>query len=370
MNNVTFEEKLEQILPEIRQRKEISLSNRDVLIHAPGFEDRTMTVATDLSASGKVHAVLLDFRPYNEENRLSDVSEALLTSGFVIEEENLIVYDRFSPEAFEGQLQRRLQSITAESALIDISTMSKLQIILVLKVCAEMGLNVRILYTEAENYGPSEEEFNNAREADEIRRPSLQVYSGIHGVIRVKSLSSIAMQGQTTAALVFMSFNDALTQVLLNSIYPGRLFLINGRPPQHSWREEATAWIHEQVRQEWHEDNPIKQKEGCSEPLPERVVSTLDYRETIHMLIRLYWQLSAEHRILLAPAGSKMQAVGSYFVKALHPDIHIEYPSPEGFYSSYSNGVGAKWMIDLGNLASLLEDIAKVERQHFLELNV
>lgn len=370
MNDIEFSEQLGRMLPKVRQREKMSLSNKDVLIHAPGFEDRTMAVSIGLSTSGKVHAVLLNFRPYNEKNKLNDVKEELRSYGFVVEEENIIVYDRFLPEAFEDQLQRRLQVIAADSALIDISTMSKLQIILVLKVCTEMGLNVRILYTEAEIYGPSEEEFNNARQAGEIRRPSLQVFSSIHGVIRVKSLSSIAMQGQSTAALVFMSFNDALTQVLLNSIYPGRLFLINGRPPQHSWREEATAWIHEKVRQEWQEDNPTKQRDGCWEPMPEREVSTLDYRETIQMLIRLYWQLSAEHRILLAPSGSKMQAVGSYVVKALHPDIHIEYPSPEGFHPSYSKGVGAKWMIDLGNLALLLEDIAKIERQHFLELNV
>lgn len=370
MNNTTFIEKLDRILPKIRQREEISLSNKDVLIHAPGFEDRTMSVSTGLSTKGKVHAVLLDFRPYNEKNRLNDVENELRTNGFIVEEDNVIIYDRFLPEAFEGQLQKQLEAIAADSALIDISTMSKLQIILVLKVCADMRLNVRILYTEAEIYGPNEEKFNKARQAGKIRRPSLQVFSGIHGVVRVKSLSSIAMQGQSTAALVFMSFNDALTQVLLNSIYPGRLFLINGRPPQHSWREEATAWIHNQVRQEWQEDNPTMLKEDCSVLLPERVVSTLDYRETVRMLIQLYWQLSAEHRILLAPAGSKMQAVGSYIVKALHPDIHIEYPSPEGFHPSYSEGVGAQWIVDFGNLATLLDNIAVVEHQHFLELNV
>jgi hypothetical protein len=176
------------------------------------------------------------------------------------------------------------------------------------------------------------------------------------------------MQGQPTAALVFMSFNDALTQILLNTVYPGRLFLINGRPPVHSWREEATAWIHDQVRREWEEDNPMQSSLAEGVWLPKRVASTLDYRETVSLLLQLYWQLSATHRVLLAPAGSKLQAVGCFLVKALHPDIHIEYPSPEGFLPYYSSLVGNRWLLDLGDLSELLVAISKAERRRYLEI--
>lgn len=176
------------------------------------------------------------------------------------------------------------------------------------------------------------------------------------------------MQGQPTAALVFMSFNDALTQVLLNTVYPGRLFLINGRPPVHSWREEATAWIHDQVRREWEEDNPVWPAVAGGVPMPKRVASTLDYRETVLLLLQLYWELSANHRILLAPAGSKLQAVGCYLVKALHPDIHVEYPSPEGFLPYYSSGFGPRWLLDLGKLPKLISEISEAERREYLEI--
>ena len=328
-----------------------------------------MAVSTGIVVTGRPHAVLLEFYPYAKKNRMPDVREALSLAGLQVDDENIVAYDRFNPETFEDRLGLRLRAIGALRAVVDISTMSKLEIILVLKVCSDLGLDVRVMYTEAETYGPSKQEFEQAKESGQIHRPSLQVYSGIHGVIRVSSLSSTAMQGQSTAALVFMSFNDALTQVLLNTIYPGRLLLINGRPPQHAWREEATAWIHDQVRLEWPEDNPTVDVEGHTLPLPKRVVSTLDYRETVRMLIELYWQLSPTHRILLAPAGSKLQAVGSYIAKALHPDIHIEYPSPEGFQSTYSDGIGAHWHLDFGNLSELLRNISTAERQHFLQLS-
>ena len=57
---------------------------------------------------------------------------------------------------------------------------------------------------------------------------------------------------------MFMSFNESLTQALLDCVFPSRLFLINGRPPVHIWRETATAWIHETLRSEWREsDNHV-----------------------------------------------------------------------------------------------------------------
>jgi len=102
--------------------------------------------------------------------------------------------------------------------------------------------------------------------------------------------------------------------------------------------------------------------------MPKRAVSTLDYRETVSLLIAFYWHLSANYRVLLAPAGSKMQAVGCYFVKALHPDIHIEYPSPEGFFSTYSSGVGTRWLLDLGQLSERLSAISGAERREYLEI--
>lgn len=357
---------LTSLLPTVENREPLRLSHFDAVIHAPGFEDRTMAVAESVTSSVGSRAILLDYLPYNPKNRLHDVREALSSAGIRVTDKDIVKYDRFGPDNFEERLQERLIHRTISRVFIDISTMSKLAIILVLKVCERLQLEVQILYTEAEMYGPTEEEFLEAKERNEIHRPSLQVFTGVHGVVRVDSLASVAMQGQPTAAVVFMSFNDALTQVLLNSVYPSRLFLINSRPPQHGWREAATAWIHDQVRREWDSDNPVDFKDDLQ--LPTRTVSTLDYRQTVTALIELYWNLSARHRLLLAPAGSKMQAIGCYLVKALHPDIHIEYPSPEGFAPGYSERQGSGWIVKLGKITDLLSQIAEQERRFHLEI--
>ena len=355
------------LLPTLQRCDCLMLQEGEIVIHAPGFEDRTMSVGEVVTGS-EGRAVLLDYLPVDARNRLSEVRGMLSGRGVKIEDEDVLQYDRFEPGDFESRLQKRLQYHRAQRVLVDISTMSKLEIMLVLNVCNGLSVRVRVFYCEAQSYGPSQAEFKEAKDQKQIHQPSLQIFTGVHGVVRVDSLASVAMQGQPTAAIVFMSFNDALTQVLLNTVYPSRLFLINGRPPVHAWREEATAWIHDQVRREWEDDNPVEPSNGEGVAKPRRVVSTLDYRETVSLLLELYWQLSVNHRILLAPAGSKLQAVGCYLMKALHPDIHIEYPSPEGFLPPYSIGMGTRWLLDLGQVSERIAEISRAERREYLEI--
>ena len=366
----TFSDTVNALLPPLEPCDRLTLSPGEILIHAPGFEDRTLAITQRLESSPRSGGILLEYKPYDANNRLAAVREALSVHGVSVAADDVIEYHRFEPADFEARLQARLLALNASRVTIDISTMSKLEIMLVLHTCYELGLVIRLFYSEAEAYAPTLLQFEEAKSQNKIHQPTLQIFTGIHGVVRVDSLASVAMQGQPTAALVFMSFNDALTQALLNTVYPSRLFLINGRPPTHTWREEATAWIHDQVRREWEEDNAVDPSVGDGVALPKRVASTLDYREATWLLLQLYWQLSASYRILLAPAGSKLQAVGCYLVKALHPDIHVEYPSPDGFFPNYSTGVGRGWLLSLGKLPELISAISTIERREYLEIPI
>ena len=225
MSVVSPYREIDDLLPSLVDGTNVRLLPSEVLIHAPGFEDRTLAVTSMVTATTGSQAILLEYRPFYAKNKLGEVHDGLRSRGFIVDDANVLEYDRFDPDDFEERLKKRLQMLGIEGVLIDISTMSKLEIILVLKVCVEMRLHVRVRYSEAKVYGPSKQEFEKAIREGAIRRPSLQVFSGIHGVIRVDSLSSIAMQGQTTAALVFMSFDDSLTQILLNAVYPGKVIL-------------------------------------------------------------------------------------------------------------------------------------------------
>jgi hypothetical protein len=359
------------LLSPMKKCSHIPLKSGYVLIVAAGFEDRTLTAVQMVKRTPYSNVLVLTYKPDDKRNKIDEVKSGLHKKGFRMGRSNMIEYDRYDPEEFPHCLAKALERLGARAVVIDVSAMSKLAIILALDVCREMNLDVNVFYAEAKTYGPAQQDYERAKTEKDLHRPSIQVYSGVHKVIRVTRLSSVAMQGQPTAAIAFMSFNEVLTQALLNTVYPSRLFLINGRPPMLSWREEATAWIHEQLRQEWLEsDNPLERQTAGGKLLPKRVTSTLNYRETVQTLLNLYWALAIDHRIILAPTGSKMQAMGGFFAKVLHPDIHIEYPTPSGFLDLYSKGIGRKWLVQFGPLGERMEALRRLERKRCIEVGV
>ena len=117
--------------------------------------------------------------------------------------------------------------------------LSKLAILLCLNVCRELDLEVSVHYAEAKQYGPSREEYEKARGSEYmVQRPSIQIYTGVQARCACRSFQAVPMQGQPTAAIAFMSFNEELIQALLDSVYRSRLFLINSKPPVLGWREK------------------------------------------------------------------------------------------------------------------------------------
>lgn len=348
-------------LPNLESINKLRSKRFDLLLTAAGFEDRVWGITKSLESIRIQHSLIINYQPENSNNKFEELNKLL--SGF--SKTNVIEFNRYEPYHFSHNLFQILKKLRINSILVDISTMSKLAILLVLDACWKMNLSVSVHYTEATDYAPNKDDFERAKREQKIYPPSIHIYSGVYSVIRTKELSSVSMQGQPNAAIAFMSFNDLLVQALINSIYPSRLFLINGRPPKLKWREKATGWIYERIITEWSEtDNPISSANG----LPQRTTSTLDYRETVGLLVNMYWKLSINHRLIIAPTGSKMQALGTYIVKALHPDIQIEYPTPKGFLSGYSRNIGKQHFVSFGLLGDFIEALKLFERKSFLNI--
>jgi hypothetical protein len=354
-------------LPQVVACPERLVVQDSAIIAAAGFEDRTMALVSVLNPVGGALGLVV-YKDWGDDNRQEALLNAYSAKGIGQSVAKPLHYDRFDPDRFGNALRDWLKEVGHVRVLVDISAMSRLAIMVVLDVCREMGKMVTVFYAEAHEYGPSEEEYLRAKDGI-YPRPSIQVYSGVGGVVRAQRLSSVSLQGEPSALIAFMSMNEVLTQALIDCISPSRLFLVNGRPPLHSWRERATAWIHEELRQEWPDgDNPCRLiEDGFA--LPERVTSTLEYTETVNTLLDIYWSNAAEYRIVLAPTGSKMQTVGCYIVKGIHTDIHIEYPTPESFLPSYSKGIGNRWIVDFGLLDSLLRGLrSQVMADHLMVL--
>jgi hypothetical protein len=350
-------------IPVPKRINKIRLARNTVLIGAAGFEDRAIAALKLLDGPVEGNVIVITYKCETTAEDQKTFIAAARENGVSDNQISKLQYQSFEPVDFSESLKARLAALRANRVILDISAMSKLAILLCLDICRELHLDVSVHYAEALTYGPTLEKYQEARAAKTLNRPSFQIYTGVRGVVRVGRFSSVAMQGQPTAAIAFMSFNEELIQALLDSVYPSRLFLINGEPPILKWREEATAWIHSRLVSEWPTDNPLDQAS-----LPKRKASTLDYRQAFEVLRQLYWDLNVDHRILLAPTGSKMQTLACFLMVAVHPDIHVEYPTPQGFLKLYSTGIGKSWVVTFGKLDELVQELAENEQRQYLQV--
>jgi len=352
-----------RMLPQLEQcTYPIVLKDTDIFITAAGFEERSIKAASHVRGEKGSIALVLEYLPFDARNQISIITQILKASGAAVFP---VEFDRWDANAAWGALYNRLSELcqTHHNVFLDVSGLTRFAIMIALEVIRICRLCVTVIYAEAERYGPTLEEYNIARSDNNILQPSLQVYSGIENVLQVSALSSVSMQGQPTCLISFLSFNENFVQTLLNRLNPSKVILINGSPPVHTWREEATAWIHSRLIGEWGADNKL-----TSDGLLERKTSTLDYRETVNELFSIYWSAFATHRIVLAPCGSKMQAIGSYLVRAVHPDIHIECPVARGYLDQYSYGVGPVWKLKLGNVQAMIDRLKKNETRRHLRI--
>ncbi len=349
------------MLPQLKPVKGLALQPHEAFVGAGGFEERALEFPRILGLShiSGGTAILIRYLPHDDKNKFADASSLLSGAGCQVMP---LVYDRYNPGSFDSLLRDTLVYAEARAVCLDVSGMSRLAIMIVADVVRELNLPLRILYAEASDYAPSQEEFEAARSGGQQHLPTSFIHTGIYDVMRVPQLSSIRMQNHGTALIAFDSFNEALCQALVNVINPSRFILINGRPPRQElrWREAATEYVHHRLRDEWsiEDDND-----------PVKATSTLQYEQTYDLLVAIYWRFSDSHRIIIAPTGSKMQTVACYLLRAVHDDVHVEYPTVQGFFADkYSTGVRERWQIDFGKMGQFVTKLRKRELRVHLHL--
>lgn len=298
-----------------------------VFIGAYGFEDRALGWCKAMRRRHDVlsGAYVFKYGHPKGPNRVEDLKGMLLHLGSA--KVTPIGYDVLVPQPLEDALAEKLSLDGIEEVVVDISAMTKLLTLLVLCQLQGYAGTVRIVYSEPEDYCPSKDEYDpiKGQLAATARFPS----RGAEQIVRLRCLSSIRMQGQPATLVAFTSFNEQLVSHMLGSISPHRLILVNGHPERkdYAWRERATYEIHRRFCQEYEMDNPLN-----AEGLLARATSTLDYRETVAEMECIYSQHGLFERLICAATGSKMQTVGLFFSKMMHPDIQIEYPTPDSYY--------------------------------------
>jgi hypothetical protein len=329
--------------PALETVDSLKLQSGDVLVLCAGFEDRALAFLKNIISHhlSQFKVLLINYLPFMNENRGAEIRDICRTANVSCSE---LTYDRQNPYEFGNSFLDTLGPVHSR-LYVDISGMSRLLIVQILvslwNTVGGFG-RTTVLYTEAARYPPDYEEVQGALTKSDVDPlySIMLLSSGVFDVMVVPELLSISLDGQQTRLIVFPSFNTDQLTALRTELQPSRCSIIHGDPPalENKWRTEAIAKLN-------HVDN-LKGEENFT-------ANTLDYRETLDRLLEIYRVHGATERILIAPTGSKMQAVAVGILRAFVRDVQIVYPTPREFSSpkSYTLGVKNLYLLPLDSFA-------------------
>lgn len=361
----------------------------DIYICALGFEHRagaiSQSIALGLAGVDIPRSALGVICTYTTNQEDNEQNRSLLRTALASFCATQIDANGDSPEELDGllskQLVARIQPGKRVSVVFDISVSSGNLIVSVMHTLLRYSkyVSLKILYAEPERYFPIRDEFesdpqqfvlkacapgdsNSPQEygVDEVEINEL--YPGLDGDSRPEFV--IAVPSFRTARLV-RCLQQISDQPL--SAPDKHVYWILGEPPASDlkWRLEFQKRVINTTLSEMvgfsPEDTlaPKLQPENCA------TCSTRDYRDILQRVVeeadrRLGYNLSVVHM------GSKLQAIGISLALYARTEIAVWYARPTNYNARrYSEGVGAKWVLDIPDLCGLAGKITSVGKLSF-----
>lgn len=304
-----------------------SLPNNIVYIGSAGFEDRALGFLLRAKGESRKFSVCvgINYEPFNNRNRCEEFEKLALD---IFQSFCWKTYDRKCPENFEESINQLIfLSSTASQIVIDISGMSKMLIVVILYGLRHTKVPVSIIYAPAEKYYPTR--LNFAREKGKAESTDYFPYfltTDVYKVVTTTKLSSIAMHDAPLVMVAFPNFNHLEISALLNETNSQKLFLIDSvkNLEHNSWRLEAIKWVNRGINKYV---SPVTYEIDAS-----------DINANIDLLEAIYNEWHLTHKVALSPTGGKLQAVATFCLKVMHPDIHVVYPVVRHFAEEYTEG--------------------------------
>ena len=314
--------------PALREVESPSIDSDSCLVVCAGFEDRAVHTIGRIQEAGssKPHVVLIAYLPYSEANRIGRIRELAARGDFSVTE---ITYNREEPSGI-GDTLRGIVGLYGH-VWLDISGMSRLLIVqLIVALVGAPGPDVGVIYCEARSYAPTQMQVEKDMDQRGESLTTSYLSSGILEVASAAELSSVSMGGEAIRLVAFPSFDPIQLANLIQELQPTYADIIHGLPDreENRWRRGAICKLNSEALRELRDRN-------------DNDTSTLDYRETLGVLLDIYVARSMFDRIVIAPTGSKMQSVAVGLVRSVLYDIQVVYPTPDVFAtpSEYTTGV-------------------------------
>ena len=330
-------------------------SSYDIFIGALGFEERTTKAIQALVEKGVrvKRALLLEFDLFQQETeKRRDKYEQLiskLTGGGVYRPVNAPVAgpDPNLPE-------RLTDALTAASkggyvrVLFDCTSCPSRILSKCLRVLLDYPCDLTILYSEADKYYPTKEQWESG-----IVKPGVTriegPFSGVRFVEKPPTLQADDIGESPVLLVLFHTFNTERTSGVLAEIGPAKRIWIIGEPHDldaNRYRiDMAKAFAAPAMYQgdEW------------------TLVTTFDYRASLETLAGIYRKKRADYRIAIMPHGSKMQTLAVNLFAVAH-EVSMVFAMPKDYNpKQYSEGCRQTWALPFGD-TNVLKELLRTDR--------
>lgn len=313
-----------------------SIGRDDCLVVCAGFEERSVDTLRRVCEAGAtgVSLIIISYLPEHDANRVDTLRAFGRDGKFDMVE---VTYDRHEPTGIGDVVRNRIGS--CEHVFVDISGMSRLLIVQLLVALLDVDSRLlSLIYGEAREYYPSKEQYERDRGGESSGRIHSYLSSGIFEIAAAAELSSVSMAGEAIRLVAFPSFDPAQLTNLIEELQPTYTDLIHGIPPrdENGWRMDAILGLNTGVLSD------IRDRR-------DRSASTLDYRETLRVILGIYAERSMFDRLVISPTGSKMQSVAVGLLRHGLHDVQIVYPTPSVFAKpeEYTSGVRQLYQLDI-----------------------
>ena len=322
--------------PELQVITAPKLGSDDVLLTCAGFEDRAIEVLRRAVSAGcrGFRVLCIEYLPELSANQGEEIASLCAQAQGTLES---LTFDREHPA---GAAERILARVPDSLCLhVDLSGMSRILIVQLVAALVRSARTARseVLYCSANVYPPRREQVeSNLAEHTDLVGLTMFVSAGVFGLTIVPELSSVAMQGQPIRVIAFPSWNTKQLAAVCSEVQASHFTIVHGIPPdpRNAWRLGAIRSLNRV--------ESLPAQEECN-------VSTLDYRETLDLLLNIYNTNRQREKLVVSPTGSKMQSLAVGVVCAFLRDLQVVYPTPRLFAvpADYTRGVGHLYRLPL-----------------------
>lgn len=239
--------------------------------------------------------------------------------------------------------------------LMDVSVFANRLILRCMKAVLESRLDLTIAYAEAEEYYPTQAEYEAC--PSEWRLESmLGLERGVREVMTSIDHPGCSLDPIPDRVVLFPTFKPERSMAVVSAVDPAillapakKIIWVVGTPhlEQNRWRVSAVRSIN-----------------GITDDSVMYEVSTFKYKETLQVLETIHTRYSDEAKLTISPLGSKLQALAISLFCYLRPNVRVMFAIPKEYNAAhFSSGVGAVWKIrfrDVRQLTGLLDRVGSL----------